>query len=68
MSEETQFIVHCSYCGYNFGSDISRQDQRCPECGHRASSAEPTEDSHHTLGIKTNYKGEPMDETENRVP
>lgn len=63
-----QFLVHCSYCGFNFESESSRSDQKCEECGHRASSAEPIEDSHHTLGIKTNYKGQPFDETDNQVP
>lgn len=62
------FIVHCSYCGYNFESDTRRADQKCPECNHRASSAELTEKSQHKVGIKTNYKGKPMDETENKVP
>lgn len=64
----TDFIVHCSYCGYNFESDSSRADQQCPECDHRASSADPAEKSKHEVGIKTNYKGQPMDETENKVP
>jgi tRNA(Ile2) C34 agmatinyltransferase TiaS len=66
MAEE--YLVHCSFCGYNFDSASHKSDQQCPSCDHRASHAEPIEESNHTLGIKTNYKGKPFDETENKVP
>lgn len=64
----SEFIVHCSYCGFNFESESRRSDQQCPDCGHRASSAEPSEESNHEVGVKTNYKGQLMEETENKVP
>jgi hypothetical protein len=64
----SEFLIHCSYCGFNFESESRRKDQQCPECSHRASGGEPIDKSKHQAGIKTNYKGTPMDETENTVP
>lgn len=63
-----EFLVHCCYCGYNSESDSGKKDQKCPECGHRASQAEPVDESDHVLGEKTNYIGKLMDETENKIP